>query len=118
MRRSGPGATVSESNTTTSAALPTSSVPRSCEAEHRRRLAGELVDRVLERHDFLVAHPVAEQVGREARVAQLAHVRAGVGQAEQHRVLREQPGDRFGIVVGEHAREAGLEVLARARGRA
>ena len=42
------------------------------QAEHRGRLAGELVDRVLERHDVLVAHPVAEQVGREARVAQLA----------------------------------------------
>ena len=66
---------------------------------------------VLERHHVLVAHPVAEQVGREARVAQLADVRARVGETEQHGVLGEQPRDRVGIVVGEHARETRLEIL-------
>ena len=88
------------------------------EAEHAGRLAGELVDRALERHDVLVPHPVAEQVGREARVAELADVRARVGEAEEHGVLGQQLGDRVGVVVREHAPEAGLEVLRRARGRA
>ena len=111
MRRSGPGrdaVVVEHHDVGRLADLDRAAV---AEAEHAGRLAGELVDRVLERHDFLVAHPVAEQVGREARVAELAHVRAGVGEAEQHRVLREEPRDRFGIVVGEHAREARVEVL-------
>ena len=109
-RRNGPGATVSASNTVMSAALPGAIVPRS-EAVDGRGLAGELVDRPLHRHHLAVAHPVAEQVGREARVAELAHVRTRVGQAEQHRLLREEPRDRVGVVVGEHAREAGLEVF-------
>ena len=38
-------------------------------------------------------------------------MRARVGEAEEHGVLRQQRRDRFGIVVGEHAAEARLEVF-------
>ena len=58
-----------------------------------------------------LAHPVAEQVGGQARVAELADVRAGVGQPDEHPLAAEQPGDRLGIVVRERRAEAGLEVL-------
>ena len=53
------------------------------EAEHVGRLAGQLAHRVLERHDLALAHPGAEQVGRQRRVAQLVDVRARVGEAER-----------------------------------
>ena len=52
-----------------------------------------------------------EQVGGEAGVAELAHVGAGVGQAEQHAVAGEEPGDAVGVVVGEHRPEAGAQVV-------
>ena len=112
MRRSGPGRDRVEVEHDDVGGLADFERAAVVQPEHRGRLAGELVDRVLERHDFLVAHPVAEQVGREARVAQLADVRA------RSRRGRAAPcpagsshGDRFGVVVREHAREAGLEVL-------
>jgi hypothetical protein len=53
-----------------------------------------MADRVLERQRPLLADPVAEQVGREARVAELARVRAGVGEAEERRRVRQELRDR------------------------
>ena len=75
------------------------------------RLPGQLVDGPLERHGPSLAHPVAQKVGREAGVAELGDVRARVGQAEQHVVTWQQPGDALGIVVGQHRPEARLEVV-------
>src|SRR6185312_9278112 len=51
-------------------------------AEEVGELGGELVHRVLHRHRRAVAHPVREQLGGHARVAQLRDVRAGYGLAE------------------------------------
>src|SRR5438477_2221865 len=81
------------------------------QTEHGRGFTCELVDRALERHHGLVANPVAEQVGREARVAQLTHVRARIGEAEQHSVLGEELRDRVGVIVREDTPEPRLEVL-------
>ena len=52
-----------------------------------------------------------EKVGAEDRVAQLAGVRARIGQAEQRAVVLQQPGERVGVVVGDHHAEAGGEVV-------
>ena len=53
------------------------------EAEQVGLHLGELVDGVLEREHAHVAHPLAQQVGGQRGVAQLADVGAGVGQAER-----------------------------------
>ena len=58
-----------------------------------------------------IAHPGAEQVGRERRVAQLVDVRAGVRQTQRDAVVREQVPDRIGVVVGDVGAEARGEVL-------
>ena len=81
------------------------------EAEHVGRLAGELAHRVLERHQLPLAHPCAEQVGGQRRVAQLVDVRAGVGEAERHVLVREQVPDRLDVVVGDVGAKARREIL-------
>ena len=58
------------------------------EAVDTRRLGGEFVHRPLERHDAALTDPIAEQVGGEAGVTQLRHVRPGIGQAQQDVVTR------------------------------
>ena len=67
---------------------------------------GQLVDRLLERQHAALAHPVAEQVGGQRRVAELTDVRAGIGQTERAAVLPEQEGDAVDVVVGEHGADA------------
>ena len=62
------------------------------------------------RHDAAVAHPVAEQVGGLRRVAQLADVRAGVGEPERAVLVDEQLGHAVLVVVGEDRAHAQLEV--------
>ena len=57
------------------------------------------------------AHPGAEQIGGQRCVAQLVDVRAGIGEAEGHVVVREQVGDLVWIVVGDVGAEPGREVL-------
>ena len=57
--------------------------------------------RVLERHDLAVAHPCAEQVGGQRRVAQLVDVRARVREPERHVVVREQVAHGVDVVVGD-----------------
>ena len=99
-RRSGPGATVSGSNTHTSARfahLEGASVGQAVDAG---RLAGQLVDRPLQGHDLPVAHPVAQQVGCKTGIAQLRDVSPRVGQAQQEAVPGEEPGDPVVIAVG------------------
>ena len=76
------------------------------EAEHVGRLAGELPHRLLDRHDLALAHPGAQQVGGQRRIAQLVDVRARVGEAERHVVVREQVGDGVDVVVGDVRAEA------------
>ena len=49
----------------------------------------------------MLAHPVAEQVGGQRGVAQLADVGAGVGQAERAAVLLEQRAHAVLVVVGD-----------------
>ena len=79
------------------------------EAEDVGRLGGELAHGLLERQRLALAHPPRQQVGREARVAQLAGVGAGVGQAD-HRVRIGQQGLDLVLVVVQHRHaEAGLE---------
>src|SRR5258708_2495844 len=63
----------------------------------------------LERERLLVAHPVAEQMGREARVAELARVRAGVREAEDDGWILQQLGDDGLVGVGHRHAEARLE---------
>ena len=52
-----------------------------------------------------------EQVGGQRRVAQLADVRAGVGEAQRHLLVGEQVAHRRGVVVGDVDAEPRLEVL-------
>ena len=92
-------------------------VAAAVEAEHVGRFAGQLAYGVLERHDRSFAHPGAEQVGGQRRVAQLVDVRAGVGQAERDVLVGEQMRDRVDLVVGDVRTEAGVEVLRRAPAR-
>ena len=72
---------------------------------------GEPPDRVLERERLAFPHPVAEQVGRVARVAELAGVGAGVGQAEQDALVGEQLADLVVAVVVHDDPEAGRQVV-------
>ena len=71
------------------------------EAEQLGLHLGQLVHGLLDRQHALLAHPVAEQVGGQRGVAQLADVGAGVGQAERAAVLLEQRAHAVLVVVGE-----------------
>ena len=82
-RRVGPGPTVCGIEHAHVGPVALAQVAAAHEAEHVGRLAGQLAHRVLERHDPALAHPRAEQVGGQRRVAQLVDVRAGVGEAER-----------------------------------
>ena len=81
------------------------------EAEHVGGLAGELAHRVLERHHLALAHPRAEQVGGERRVAQLVDVRARVGESEHDVVVHEEPTDVADVVVGDVRAKARREIF-------
>ena len=79
----------------------------------------ELADGLLHRHHALVAHPLAEQVGGLGHVAELARVRAGVGEAEHDVLLDQEIGDALLVVVGDHRADPQRRARApRARGRA
>src|SRR5208282_1302973 len=79
--------------------------------EHRRGVPGDPPDGLLQGQRAGLPDPVLQQVGGEDRVAELAGVRARVGQAQQGAVVPEQPGQRGGIVVGDHDPEAGRQVI-------
>ena len=64
-----------------------------------------------------VAHPRAEQVGRQRRVAQLVDVGARVGEPERHVVVGEQVAHRVDVVVGDVGPKARREVLGDAPAR-
>ena len=83
---------------------PDGEAPAVGEAEHLGGPRGQHVHRLLELERALLAHPVAEQVGREAGVAELARVRAGVRETE-HGVRREQQL-RHLVLVEVHDRDA------------
>ena len=82
------------------------------EPEHVGWFAGQLSDGPLERHDPALTDPVPEQVGRERRVAQLADVGAGVGEAEDNSLVGEQLGHARRLVVGDVDAEPGGQVFA------
>ena len=77
------------------------------EAERPVGMPGQPPDRPSQRQRLALPHPVAEQVGREAGVAQLAGVGAGVGQAEERALVGQQVGDLVVAVVVEDDAEAG-----------
>ena len=79
--------------------------------EDRGRVPGDPPDGLLQGQRAGLPDPVLQQVGGEDRVAELAGVRARVGQAQQGAVVAQQPGQRFGVVVGDHDPEAGREVI-------
>jgi hypothetical protein len=78
------------------------------EALGRRR--SELAHRLFEREGAPLAHPVPEQVGGGAGVAELARVSAGVGQAQDRGRVLEELGDGRFVGVGDRHAEASLEV--------
>src|SRR4029453_17662107 len=61
------------------------------EAEQVGELAGQAAHPGLHRHEVATAHPAAEEVRGQRRVTDLAHVRAGVGEA-QHAALGGEQG--------------------------
>ena len=79
--------------------------------EHRRGVPGDPPDGLLQGERAGLPDPVLKQVGGEHRVAELAGVRARVGQAKQGAVVPQQPGQRGGVVVGDHDPEAGPQVI-------
>src|SRR5580704_3771950 len=79
--------------------------------EDRGRVPGDPPDGLLQRQRAGLPDPVLQQVGGEDRVAELAGVRARVGQAQQGAVVPEQSGERGGIVVGDHDPETGPQVI-------
>ena len=89
----------------------------SVDPEHVGRVTGQPPDRLLQREHAEVAAPVAEQPGRVVRVAELAGVRAGVGQPEQQVRVLQQLGDLLVVVVHHRDAELRLEALGRAPGR-
>src|SRR5579871_5488441 len=78
---------------------------------HQRRLAGQPVDRLFERHRLLLAHPVAEQL--RAGLVTVGGVRTAAAVAgADDRVLRaEDVLLRLRIVVAVDRDKAGLQIL-------
>ena len=102
----GTGAIVSGSKTQMSAALPTVTVAAVGQPVDLRRLTGQLVNGPLEGHDPAPTHPVPEQIGGEAGIAQLGDVRPRVRQTEQDVVPRQQRRDALLVIVGQHRPKA------------
>ena len=74
-------------------------------------LGRQLVHGVLERERSPIADPVRQQLGRHVGVAELRHVRTGVGLAEHGARLGHQIGHRPVLVVAEDHQEPGPEVI-------
>ena len=74
-------------------------------------VAGETPDGVLEAERPALAHPVAQQVGRVAGVAELAGVGARVREPEQGALVGQELGDLVVTVVLEDDPEAGGHVV-------
>ena len=111
---------------------PDGDPPSVAQAEQARRLAGERVDRLLERHEPPAAQAVRQELGRVRTAAHAIEVRAGVGPGEQHVVVVPHPGpQRPGLVVvarrrrpqhgpqlvGEHDVDEGVERIGSALAR-
>ena len=71
----------------------------------------ELADALFDRHHLAIAHPRRQEVGGHHRVADLADVGTGVGQAHDAAFALHQHRDAFFVVVGEGDFEAGHQVV-------
>ena len=104
-RRSGPGATVVGSNTTTSAHAPGAQVAAVGEAEEVGLQAGELADGVLERHH---ASRSRTQLPRKSVACGASHSWPTWAPASDRPSVQcsstQQRGDLVGVVVGEDRR--------------
>ena len=89
---------------------PVGEVASAPDAEDLRRAGGEEPHGLLEAQHALFPHPVAEQVGGEAGVTELAGMGARVREAEHHALVLEQLGHCSFIGVGRRHPEARFEV--------
>src|SRR5262249_18746065 len=80
-------------------------------AEEVRDLAGQPVDRTLERESLPLPYPLAEQVGRVASVAELVDVGTAVGEPDQEPRIRDHGPNRFRILVQQRKVEQRLELV-------
>ena len=74
-------------------------------------MAGEPPDRLFQAEDAPFAHPVLQQMGREAGVAELAGMGARIGEPEHAAVVAQQVGQLDLVVVEQHDAEPRPQVL-------
>ena len=82
--------------------------------EHLGRVRREVPHRLLEREDLPLAHPFLEQRGGEHRIADLAGMRASVGEPDDDAVVGEDAAERLDVVVAEHHQKRVLSPSASA----
>ena len=76
-----------------------------------RRQAGDPADAVRQIEDALVAHPVAQEVQAVAGIAEVAEMGAGIGEADEARVMAQQVLDRGLVGIEQGGVEGGAEPL-------
>ena len=94
-----------------SATMPGCSRPRSCRPNTDADFEGQPPHGGFQRHDVLLAHPLAQQAGAEAEAALELHVRAAVRQADDRVRIVQDLRDRFVIDVVLAVQERGVEIL-------